>query len=110
MVKARVTRKVNLAKVKFTTKVSGSGNAHVWKKKGEVLTGIYQSFSKHTFRGKETFLHKFVDAKGKEFAVWQSTVLACLSDVKKGTPVQIKYLGDVGKGRKRYRNFEVMTP
>lgn len=41
---------------------------------------------------------------------WESTVLERLRGLPKDTPIHIKYLGWSGKGKQKYRNYDVQVP
>ncbi len=99
----------NFAKAKWEKK-TGHGQATQWTKKGQIVEGVYQGAKPNKYQGKTTHLLQFKGPKGEEIGVWETTVLSFIrEEVKKGTAVRIVYLGDVKKGKRTYKNFDIFT-
>ncbi len=99
----------NFAKAKWEKRAS-RGQATAWTKRGQIVEGIYQGATPNKYQGKVTHLLRFKGPKGEDIGVWETTVLAFIrEDVKKGTAVRIQYLGDVKKGKRTYKNFDIFT-
>ena len=96
-----------LKKKNLKMEKQGSNRAIEWKKKGQELFAILVKQHIIPVGDEKRNQYEFVDVANEHHFVWESTVLKCLQNAKPGDIIRIVYLGEKGKGRKKYRNFDV---
>lgn len=102
-----MAKQIDLSKVKWTSARGGIVQFH---KKGESVTGIYVGFTPNKYEGRTTYLLNFRGEDGNTFSIWASTVLDPIRELPKNTPVRITFLGEAGRGKRRYKNFNIEVP
>ena len=94
-------------KVKWE-KIGGFGSAFRFEKEGTVLEGVYQKTQIIKIDGRPVKTHHILN--GNSTVTVMGTVLDKLSLLPKNTEVRITFNGMAGKGKRKYKSFDIEIP
>lgn len=97
------------ADLKWKAKTSG---IRKFNEPGDEVSGIYLGYELRIIdtEGKKNRLYTVQGFDDVDIRFWGSTVIDNnLEDVEPGTAIMIRYLGNAGKGTKKYHNFEIFV-
>lgn len=96
-----------LKKVNWTKRTTG--NIFKFEKVGEEFIGIFQGMKTTKWKNRPIENVQALNEEGESVLLSGTVLVRNLSELKPGTPIKIVFTGIKGKGRNKYKNFDIYT-